>query len=47
MDMSFTGLDYTSNTSGVLYEAGTAYLSRVPWFIHSIFFWWDPWCSGF
>jgi hypothetical protein len=38
MDMSFTGLDYMGSTSGVLCEEGTAYLSRVAWFIQSVFF---------
>jgi len=38
MDMYFTRLDYMSSTSGVLCEAATTYLSRVPWFHPQFFF---------
>jgi hypothetical protein len=35
--MTFTGLEYMSNTTGVLLEAGFAYPSRVPGFNPGIF----------
>jgi len=35
-DKTFIGLDYMSNTTGVLKESGTGYLSRTPVFIPDV-----------
>jgi hypothetical protein len=44
-DKTFTELDYISNTTSALLEAGTAYYSLAPEL--TPVFWWALWCSSF